>query len=332
MVKAFITFGDGTVSRQTDPDTLRRALFDREAVLWMDLEAPSESELSILRDVFQFHPLAIEDSVTFTQRPKIEHYSAEHADASGTEYCYVVVHGPDLDTFRQKLRTKEIDMFVSPRYLVSVHDEKMKSVGEVLAKAEIDPKLLLGEGTDRLLHQILDRLTDHYQSILDYLEEELNRLEDEALDRPRPSILTDIAAKKRELLDFRRIIGPQREVVAMLARGEVSFVRESTRIYFRDVQDHLIRTVEMIELYRDLVLGARDIYLSSISNRLNQIMKTLTIITVIAMPLTVITGFFGMNFDAIPYIHEAWGFWAAVAVMAVAVTGLLFLFRRKGWI
>src|SRR5918911_3587615 len=110
--------------------------------------------------------------------------------------------------------------------------------------------------------------------------------------------------KQRELLNLRRIVGPQREVVAQLARGEVPFIREGTRIYLRDVQDHLIRTVEMVELYRDLVMGARDIYLSSISNHLNQIMKTLTIISVIGLPLTVITGFFGMNFDAIPGLHN----------------------------
>src|SRR5205823_6404131 len=133
--------------------------------------------------------------------------------------------------------------------------------------------------------------------ILDYLEEALDELEDEALDNPRPEILALIAARKRELLNLRRIVGPQREVVAQLARGEIPYIRESARIYFRDVQDHLIRIVEMVELFRDLVLGARDIYLSTISNHLNQIMKTLTIISVIGLPLTIVTGFFGMNFE-----------------------------------
>ena len=120
--------------------------------------------------------------------------------------------------------------------------------------------------------------------------------------------------------------------MAQLTRGEVPFIRESTRVYLRDVQDHLIRTVEMIELYRDLVLGARDIYLSSISNRLNQIMKTLTIISVIALPMTVVTSFFGMNFESIPGLHSRQAFWITVAVMIVAVIGLLYLFRQKGWL
>jgi magnesium transporter len=141
-----------------------------------------------------------------------------------------------------------------------------------------------------------------------------------------------ISEKKRELLNLRRVVGPQREVVAQLTRGEVPFIRMETRAYFRDVQDHLNRTVETVELYRDLVLGSRDIYLSSISNNLNQIMKTLTIISVIGLPMTIITGFFGMNFEALPGIHNVWGFWIAMALMAAIDGFLIWLFKKKRWI
>jgi magnesium transporter len=205
-------------------------------------------------------------------------------------------------------------------------------VEEIQKRADADAKKLLDDGIDLLLYQLLDRITDFYQEILDYLEEALNGLEDEALENPQPELLGRISQKKRELLNLRRIIGPQREVVGQLARGEVKFIRQENLVYYRDVQDHLVRAVEMVELYRDLILGARDIYLSSISNHLNQIMKTLTIISVIAMPLTVITGFFGMNFDAIPGLHNKWGFWGAVVVMGIAVTVLLWVFKKKRWI
>jgi magnesium transporter len=134
------------------------------------------------------------------------------------------------------------------------------------------------------------------------------------------------------LLNFRRIIGPQREVLAQLTRGEVPFIRESTRVYLRDVLDHLVRAVEMIELYRDLIVGTRDIYMSGVSNNLNRIMKALTIITVIALPLNVITGFFGMNFDDIPGLHSPLAFWITVAVMISAVTTLAIVFARKRWL
>ncbi|MBC8106158.1 MAG: magnesium/cobalt transporter CorA [Anaerolineae bacterium] len=331
MLKAFIRWGDGKISRDTDAQTIARALEDEEAMFWLDMQNPNDEEVKLLNDVFHFHPLAIEDSLKYAQRPKIEDYS--HRDTNCPySYYYMVFHGPDLKTFREKLRTKEIDMFFAERFLVTHHDEEFVSINEVIARGEADPQLLLKQGLDMLLYQILDRITDHYQPILDYLELALDELEEEALDRPKPEILQRIAAKKRELLDLRRTVGPQREVVAQLARGEVPFIRESARLYFRDVQDHLIRVVEMVELYRDLVLGARDIYLSSISNHLNQIMKTLTIFSVIGLPLTVITGFFGMNFDAIPGLHSPRGFWGAVAFMAFAVTFLLWLFWKKKWI
>jgi magnesium transporter len=167
--------------------------------------------------------------------------------------------------------------------------------------------------------------------IFDWFQEEIDELEEAAMDDPAREVLIRISAKKRDLLDLRRIIGPQREVIGQLTRGDVPFVREQSRVYLRDVQDHLIRAVETIEIYRDLVLGARDIYLTSLSNRTNSIMKTLTVFSVIALPMTVITSFFGMNFDQIPGLHSVWSFWAVVLMMLSIVAGLLLLFRRQGW-
>jgi magnesium transporter len=330
MLTAFIRFGDGKISTQTDNATLAGALRDCKAVFWLDINKPTEEELSILDDVFGFHPLAIEDTIAYSQRPKIESYN-HIGDACQQGYFYMVIHGPDLETFKEKLRTKEIDMFVSERYLVTIHDEKQRSISDEIARAQADPHVVLDPGIDMLLHGILDRLVDNYNPILDHLQEEIDDIEERAVTDPTPDLLPKIAAQKRDLLQLRRIIGPQREVIAQLTRGEVPFIRETTRVYLRDVLDHLIRAVEMIELYRDLVVGARDIYLSSISNNLNRIMKTLTIITVIALPLNVITGFFGMNLD-IPGLHKQTTFWLAVLIMAVSVTVLLVLFKKKSWL
>ena len=191
-------------------------------------------------------------------------------------------------------------------------------------------------GTDVLLYNILDHMIDNYEPILDYLQEALDDLEERALVRPEPAVLTEISVKKRELLNLRRVVAPQREVVAQLTRGDVPFIREGTRVFLRDVQDHLIRIVEMVELYRDLVVGSRDIYLSSISNRLNEIMKTLTMITVFAIPLTVVTGFFGMNFHDVPIFSDtlgsAAGFWIMLFLTVLLITGIFYWFYRKGWI
>ncbi|HEX2971900.1 MAG TPA: magnesium/cobalt transporter CorA [Tepidisphaeraceae bacterium] len=331
MITAFIQFSDKRVSKDADPKTLAAALRDPGARFWVDMEKPTEDEISLLDDVFGFHPLAIEDTTQYSQRPKIESYN-HVGDACQQGYFYMVIHGPDQETFRDQLRTKEMDMFVSERYLVTVHEDPMRSVQEVTTRANADARIVLEPGIDLLLHNILDHIIDQYRPILDYLEVALDDLEEEALTEPTPGLLTRIAMKKRELLNFRRIVGPQRDVLAQLTRGEVPFIRETTRIYLRDVQDHLIRTVEMIELYRDLVMGARDIYLSSVSNHLNQIMKTLTIMSVVALPMTVITSFFGMNFSHIPGLDSTMGFWLAVIFMFSVVAGMLYLFYRKKWI
>ena len=336
MLRAFIKYADDRVSHETTPQALAAALRDKEATFWLDMVKPTDEEYSLLDDVFGFHPLAIEDTLNYAQRPKIESYR-HTGDACREGYFYMVFHGPDLETFKQRLRTKELDLFVSERYLVTVHEEVMKSIEEVVAKAETDASRMLDRGTDVMLYNILDHMVDHYGPILDYLQDTLDDLEDRALTDPTPNLLTEIAMKKRELLNLRRIVGPQREVVAQLTRGDVPFIREGTRVYLRDVQDHLIRTVESVELYRDLVLGARDIYLSSISNNLNHIMKVLTIITVVALPMTIVTSFFGMNFEKnIPVwgwlLNHTLGFWVAMLAILAMVAGLVAMFWKKGWV
>ena len=340
MLRAFIKYADDRVSHDTSPEALAAALRDKGATFWLDMVKPTDEEYALLDDVFGFHPLAIEDTLNYAQRPKVESYR-HVGDACREGYFYMVFHGPDLETFKQRLRTKELDLFLSERYLVTVHEEVMKSIEEVVAKTEIDPARMLDRGTDVMLYSILDHMVDHYTPILDYLQETLDDLEDRALTEPTPDLLTEIAMKKRELLNLRRIVGPQREVVAQLTRGDVPFIREGTRVYLRDVQDHLIRTVESVELYRDLVLGARDIYLSSISNNLNHIMKVLTIITVVALPMTVVTSFFGMNFDGDPgtgipvwrwFLNTTAGLVTAMAVIGLMIGALVLMFWRKGWI
>lgn len=331
MMTVFIRRGDGTLVTDAAHANIAAALKDPKAVFWLDMDKPTEEDYGILDDIFGFHPLAIEDTIGYNQRPKIESY--RHASTGCDEgYFYMVIHGPDLDSFREKLRTKELDMFVSERYLLTIHEEQHKSVNDVLLRARNDPLRLLGQGIDMLLHNILDHVVDNYMPILDYMQEELDELEDEAINNPTPDLLARISGKKRELLNMRRVIGPQREVLAQLTRGDVPFIREHTRVYLRDVQDHLMRAVETLELYRDLILGARDIYLSSLSNNLNQIMKTLTIISVIALPMTVVTSFFGMNFDDLPGIHSHKAFWMAMTIMMSLVAVLLVVFKKRKWL
>src|SRR5688572_1214295 len=333
-VSAYIKFGDGRISTDGSPANLAAALRDPKAVFWVDMHDPEDEDYALLDDVFGFHPLAIEDSINRAQRPKIESYN-HVGDACQQGYFYMVIHGVQQKPGGKKLDTSELDIFVSERYLLTIHDETMATIETLVARANTAPRLVLDPGIDILLYHVLDRLVDAYQPILEEMQDQLDALEEEAVEEPSAGLLPRIAVKKRELLNLRRVIGPQRDVLAQLTRGEVPFIRESTRIYLRDVLDHLIRAVETIELYRDLVIGARDIYMSSVSNNLNQVMKTLTIITVTALPLTVVTSFFGMNFAISEFqwmLEHRSAFWGSMLVMFAVVAGLLYLFRLKRWL
>jgi len=331
MVTALILLGDGRTADTAEPTAIAEALRDPAARFWVDLNDPSEEDFALLDDVFGFHPLAIEDCMGHVQRPKIESYN-HVGDACRQGYFYMVIHGPDLDSTHERLGTRELDLFVSERYLVTIHENGVRPVDERLARARRDIRSSLEQGIDVLLYNILDVLVDNYLPILDGLQENLTELEDRALSDPGGGLLNEISTLKRDLLNLRRTVGPQREVIAQLTRGDVPFIREGTRIYLRDVLDHLIRIVETVELYRELISGARDIYLSAVNNNLNQIVKTLTIFTVVVIPLNVISGFFGMNFEHIPGLHSPLAFWATVAVMAASAGCALFLFRRWKWI
>ena len=332
MLSAYIRFGDGRVSTDSEAKTLATALRDPGAVFWLDIAKPTDDEYSLLDEVFGFHPLAIEDTMVYTQRPKIESYN-HIGDACKHGYFYMVIHGPDLNQFKENLKTKELDMFVSQGYLITIHEEPIRSIEVLQTRAKADSRVVLDNGIDMLLHSILDHLVDGYMPILDYFQDALDELEEKSTSEPTQGLLIEIAATKRNLLNLRRIIGPQREVLAQLTRGEVPFIRETTRIYLRDVLDHLVRAVETIELYRDLVMGCRDIYMSSINNHLNQIMKTLTIISVIALPMTVVTSFFGMNFvETAPGMYGHIGLVILFTVMLVVPATLLVMFWKRKWL
>ena len=331
MLNVFIRMGDGRVLVESDASHLFEAMRDPKAVFWVDIDRPNDDELSLLDDIFGFHPLAIEDTINYQQRPKIESYD-HMGDMHRQGYFYMVIHGPDLQTFKEKVRTKELDIFVSERYMVTIHEEPMSSIEAVMKRMRADPARMLNAGIDMLLHAELDMLVDHYSPILDHMQETIESLEDRAATHPTPALLHEISQEKRNLTTLRRIIGPQRDVIAQITRGEVPFIRESTRIYFRDVQDHLVRAVELIELYRELIASARDLYMTSISNNLNVIMKTLTIITVVTAVLNVITGFFGMNFEHMPGLHSVWTFWVIVVLMMGVISMLIYLFWRRKWL
>ena len=310
---------DPAADRAALPDILRR----REGLLWIDLDVPTDGEFQILADVFRFHPLAVEDCHADVHHPKIDDF---------TDYLFMIVHGVvAVDLMKEEFRTEELNLFVGANYVVTHHKEPRRSVQSVLDRCRKRPEIL-GRGTDFLLHDLLDAVVDHYLPALEDLEGEIDRVEDRIYTDPTRETLSDILDLKRDVLHLRRIIGPQKEVVNRLTRREFRTVSDAALPFFRDVYDHLVQIHDLTEQYRDVITGAMEGYLSAVSNRLNEIMKRLTALSTVILPLTLISSIYGMNFEHMPELKWAWGYPAVLGLMTIVGFGMFFGFKAKKWI
>jgi magnesium transporter len=306
----------------TDPRLLPDLLKNKQAILWVDLEAPTSEEIGMLSKVFGFHPLAIEDCLSDVHLPKVDDFG---------DYLFLILHGIKPDAAPQFFTTPQLNFFLSKNYLVTFHRQPSRSIQNAKDRCVQDAPPL-SKGLDLLLHQILDRMVDNYFPILDEFDHSIDRLEGEVFNRASQKTLNKILKLKRDLMQLRRIVGPQREIFNRLSRDEFPVITKKADIYFRDIYDHLVRIWDLTESYRDLMNSSLEAYLSVVSNRLNEIMKILTIFTAILMPLTVITGIYGMNFKYMPELEWRYGYFIVLGVMAVISIGLLYYFRTKKWL
>jgi magnesium transporter len=293
------------------------------AALWVDLAAPSIPESLILSDTFRFHPLSVEDAMSERQYPKAEAYDG---------YLYVILHGIHFRDNGQAFGTHDIDFFVGPNYLVTVHDGDSTSITELREHATRNPKIL-SEGPVALLHRIVDAMVDSYRPELDKLEDRIDELEKSIFEAPDPKLVRRILDEKRHVAGLRRIVTPQRDVIARLARRDFVDVSTEMAFRFRDVYDHLVRIADDVLIFQDRITGMLDAHLSNVSNRLNEVMKVLTVVSTTLMPLTLLTGVYGMN---VPLPHFPGGeplqFWWIFGIMVVTSVVMLAMFRRKRWI
>lgn len=264
----------------------------------------------------------MEDTRTKFNPPKIDSYDS---------YLFIIWHAV-IDTAgktRAEEITAEIDIFVSQKYLVSIHDKKIPVIDGIYDTV-LKEQQLFQKGTDWLLHRLLDAFVDGYFPYMDSISDGIDTLEDEMFENPKREHLRTLFSYKHQLLHLRKIVGPEREIASSLARYP-SLITEHTQFYFADVQDHLIRIVDSIDTDRDMISSAMDIYLSQISNRLNEVMKTLTVVTVILLPLTLITGVYGMNFRYMPELTWRYGYFGVILLMIIVAATLAFYFKRKNW-
>ena len=321
MIRYFVHRGGRTETvDRLDPAWL---LPDSGAVVWADLQEPTEAEGRVLRDTFGFHELAVESAMQSEQHPKIESYDS---------YLYVVLHGINFDPEHHRFDTHDTDFFLGSSFLVSIHDGRRRSIAHVFDLCGRSGHIL-AEGPVSLLHRIVDTMVENYRPEVDQLEERLDDIEKRVIERPEDGLIADILAVKRDITRLRRIVVPQRDVVARLARREFEAISQEMAYRFRDVQDQLARMAEDAIVFQDRVTGILDAHLASVSNHLAQVSKLLAVIATLFGPLTVITGLFGMNVP-IPSLlgHPAYQFWEICVLMLVSSAGLFIWFRRSGWL
>ncbi len=305
-------------------DSLPELIADSENLVWVDMEAPNEADEKILADVFHFHPLTIEDAIATRNQPKIEAFS---------DYLFFIVHGVKLETSSNDFCTKELDGYLGKNFVVTYHHENFRSIDAVKQQIR-NSAFVCGRGADYLLHQILDELVDLYVPIVDDFDNAINEIEERIFrsKSANDAILEEILGLKRSIARLRRVTSKQLNVLYRLSHGEFPLIEEAHLPFYRDVHDHLMRVADLAESYRDLIGGLLDIQFSVVSNRTNEVVKILTIFSAIMLPLSVIAGIYGMNFDYMPELHTQNGFYVTLGFMALITVGLLLYFWRKGWI
>lgn len=290
--------------------------------LWVDLAEPSIPEMLILSDTFAFHPLSVEDARAELHYPKIEAYDG---------YLYAILHGIAFSEGGD-FKTQDVDFFIGPNYLVTVHNGLSRSIQDLHQNAVRNPKVM-NEGPVALFHRIVDAMVDHYRPEVDKLEDRLDDLESEAFGDPNPETIRKILHEKRCVAGLRRIVIPQRDVISRLARRDFVDISTDMSFRFRDVYDHLQRLADDSMLFQDRITGILDAYLSNVSNRLNEVMKVLTVVATIFMPLTLLSGIFGMNVHMPQFPgSDSVQFWWLLLIMFGIVGVMLAVFKRKNWI
>lgn len=325
----FTTFyrsGDGELTEPAGDTALRAALSDTVGLLWVDLLIESEADVAVLRDVFRFHPLTIEDCLS----PHVDPAKIDDHES----YLFMVMQAINDYHPDRELTTLEVDFYLGPNYVVSCHRQPLLAIDHYRERTSHD-SYLLKHSADWLLHGLLDALVDEYLPVVDAIDETIDQLEEGVLRRPDTDVLQRIMMVRRNALRLRRAAIPQRDIMNRLSRGEYpKFIREETAIYFRDIYDHLVRVEYLIEALRDLADGALNTYLSVVSNRLNEVVKVLTAAATVFLPLTLIASIYGMNLTPgfWPPSDSRWGFGLVVGVMLLLAAGLLAFFRHRRWI
>jgi len=328
MIRSLYYLPGKPTRKDIPPQEFPKLIRDRRGLLWVSfVNEPAQTCLPIL-EAFKFHHLAIDDALQETHAPKLDDWGS---------YIYVVLNYMDIkeSDIYWETEIEELDIFLGENYIVTLHDSPILALDDIWLACDRDPRILQ-DGPDHVLYKIADNIVTGYMPTVEKIDAAIDQLEDEVFERPTPRTLERLFALKRLLQAMRRILLPQREVMNKLARDDYKVIDPKDRIFFRDIYDHLVRLHDVNESLRDLTSSVLDTYLSVVNNRMNDVMKTLTIITTLFMPITFITGFFGMNFFEPVADLTGWTarqvFIGTMSIILLFPLGMFIWMRRRTWI
>jgi magnesium transporter len=294
---------------------------DQEGITWVNVDGLGSSDMiRELGNLFGLHPLAQEDVLSVPQRPKVDDYDS---------HIFAVIR---MLHYEEALETEQVSAFLGSNFVITIQERPGDCLDPVRDRLRKGAGQIRRMGPDCLLHAILDTIIDNYFPFLERVGEAVEDLENDVIRNPSRRTIGRVHDVKRDLLDVRRSIWPLRDAVNTLLRDESPLIDKTTRLYLRDCYDHTIRVLDILEIHREIAGGLMDIYLSSLSNKMNEVMKVLTVIATIFIPLTFIVGVYGMNFEAMPELHWVWGYPLVWVIMLLVALGMLLFFYRKGWL
>ncbi|WP_304638907.1 magnesium/cobalt transporter CorA [Pseudomonas sp.] len=310
---------DTTLTSPSDLSEYRR----NGKVSWLNFDSVNQPEvIQVVGQAFGLHPLVMEDLLNTDQRPKVEDYDG---------YLYIVVRMLRFDTTRSQIQSEQLSLILADNLVLSLQEMPGDVFDGVRERLNAGRRIRFMKA-DYLAYALLDAVVDHYFTLLEHLDDQIESLENDLIDNPTPATLARIHHFKREMLMLRKAVWPLREVLSRLSRDESELVSAETRLFLRDVYDHVIHVIDTIDTLRELLASMLDLYMSSVSNRMNEVMKVLTIFATLFMPLTFIAGVYGMNFEIMPELEWRFGYPAVLAVMLAVAVGLVMFFRRRRWL
>lgn len=321
--KVYYLSAEGELRLDLDEQEVRAAFESKKGLLWVDVEGTTGEDVDFLERVFHFHHLALEDCVsTQIHAPKIDDFG---------DHLFIIVHGIDYTSASNIVETTELCIFLGSHFVVSSHRVPLYSVDSVAKLVEDDGRLMK-RGPDFLAHALVDALVDNFLPSVDRMSEVAEDIEEEAIRGPQQSTLEAILKLKRSTLQMHRIMAPQREIMNRLSRGEFRIIKGDAQIFYRDIYDHIVRIEDLNQTLRDRADSALATYLSSVSIQQNETMKVLSMVASIFLPLTLLAGVYGMNFENMPELEWSWGYFAVLGFMGAVAAAAISWFSARRWI